>query len=103
MTAATSEILAKRLEEVGLDSLAEMARADMFHDFRSPFALPEMELEAALRAARDACIDTARKVKIEDVRLDVIEGKFDASTEEGEEWAASEEGQAAFNSLIKGE
>ena len=101
MTAATSEKLAKRLDEVGLDGVAEMARADMFHDFRSPFALPEMELEAALRAARDACMDDVRRVNIEDVRLDLINGEFDASAEEGDEWAAGPEGQAAFRSLFE--
>lgn len=102
MTAETSEKLAKRLDEAGLDGLAIMARADQFHDYRSPFTMPEMELEAALRAARDSCIDAVRRVKIEDIRLDVINGEFDASKEEGDEWAAGPEGQAAFRSLYEG-
>jgi hypothetical protein len=101
MTAKTSELLAQRLDDAGLEGLAEMARADMFHDFLSPLDLPEMELEAALRAARDSCPDGVRRVKIEDIRLDLIDGRFDASTEESDEWAASAEGQAAFRSLIR--
>lgn len=101
MTAASSELLAKALDEAGLVGLAEMARADMFHDYRSDFIFPEMELEAALRAARDACPDAVRRVKIEDIRLDVIEGKYDATKEEGDEWVASPEGQETFRKLIE--
>lgn len=104
MTAKTSEMLAKELDAVGLTGMANAARQDYYHDFLSPLALPEMQLEADLRAARDALPESegARRVRIEDIRLDVIDGKFDASKEESDDWAKSPEGIETFKGLIDG-
>ena len=103
MTARTSEILAKALDAVGLDELAGLARDDMFHDFLSPYALPEMELEARLRAAVTNAETRLEADRIEDIRQRLLDGDFDADTAESEEWAQSADGQDTFNRLIKGE
>jgi hypothetical protein len=100
MTAKTSEILAMRLDAVGLHILAANARADQYHDFLSDDALCSMTLEQHLRDARDACPDPVRRIKIEDIRQDHLEGMFDASKEESDEWAASPDGQETFGSLL---
>lgn len=103
MTARTSEELAKALDAVGLTELAVLARDDMFHDFLSPYALPEMELEARLRAAVGNAENPDAAQRIEEVRQRLIGGDFDADFAESEEWAQSEDGQDTFNRLIKGE
>jgi len=103
MTARTSEKLAQVLENVGLAAMAEKARADYYHDYLSPLATPEMQLEEDLRNARDNCPDADRRQAIEMIRLRHIhEGEFDASKEESDDWAKSPEGQAAFSMLSPG-
>ena len=99
MTARTSEKLAQVLHAVALFDLEKMARQDMFHDFLSDYDLPELELEARLRAARDACPDAERAARIEAVRQRHMAGEFDASKEESDAWAASEDGQEAYREL----
>jgi hypothetical protein len=95
MTAITSQKLADALREAGLDSLALQAEGDHFHDYLSPLDAPCITLVQELdrhhtRAARE-------------LRKRVVEGEFDASREEGDEWARSPEGQAAFRKLKTGE
>jgi len=101
MTARTSERLAKALDAVGLTELAGMARDDMFHDFLSPYDLPELELEARLRSAVANADNMAKAKQIEAVRQRLIDGDFDADTAESEEWAQSKDGQETFSRLIK--
>ena len=101
MTARTSEKLAQVLHAVALFDLEKLARADMFHDFLSPYDLPELELERHLRKARDACPDKERAARIEQVRQRHMAGEFDASLEESDAWAASEDGQEAYRELTR--
>lgn len=103
MTAQTSEMLAIVLESVGLHDMAKLARLDHYHDYLSDDAMCSLTLEADLRAARDAQSDPIMRAMIEAIRQRHLNGDFDASMEESDEWAASPEGQAAFRSLIKGE
>lgn len=103
MTAGTSEILAQALENAGLNDMASMARLDHYHEFKSDVALPEMELERDLRQARDECPDPEGRARIEAIRQRLLNGDFDASYEESEEWTQSEEGRGVFDKLIKGE
>lgn len=101
MTARTSELLAKRLDEVGLTEMAQRAREDAYHDYFSPATFPSIQLEHDLLEARDACDDRVRAVKIEDIRQDHLEGKFDADLAESDEWAESPDGQEALAMLLK--
>ena len=103
MTARTSELLAKALDECGLPTMATLARVDMFHDFLSPHATPTMHLVEMLAGAANACRSNTRAAAIRHLRERVINGDFDADSEESEDWAKSEEGQATFNKLVKGE
>lgn len=88
-TAPTAENLAKILDAEGLPALAARARANEFHDYRSPHTFPEHVLAAELR-------DAGR----EDLRQRVIAGEFDASREESQAWAASPEGQDTMRELL---
>lgn len=102
MTAKTSEILALELDKLGLDQLAANARNDEYHDYLSPHAMPSLMLEADLRIAREDCEDTERAAAIEAIRQRHLSGDFDASAEESDEWAASEDGQATFAEFLGG-
>ena len=96
----TKDKLAAALREVGLDDMATKAAEGYYHDFLSPLDFPEMQLEADLRAERDKQgQDMQRFHQIEALRQRHLNGDFDASTEESDEWAASPEGQDAFNQL----
>jgi len=103
MTARTSELLAKELDIVGLIGMARLARDDHFHDFLSPLELPEIELVEMLGVAAAGCPDVARAASIRYLRDRVINGDFDADKAESDAWAASEDGQEAFNMLIRGD
>jgi hypothetical protein len=96
-TAPTAEVLAKKLDEIGLSLLAKRARNNEFHDYLTPHAFPEMVLVDAL--ARSASNLPGMSAAIMKVRQDVIDGKYDASKEESDAWAASPEGQATFSKL----
>jgi hypothetical protein len=97
----TQDLLADALREAGLTEMADRAATGFYHDFLSPLDLPEMALVTALGAAATAHPDKAQA--IEALRKRVINGEFDASAEEGEEWAASPDGQETFGKLIRGQ
>jgi hypothetical protein len=96
----TKDVLADALAAVGLDAMAAKAREGYYHDFLSPLALPEMALITALGAAATKHPDKADA--IEALRKRVIDGDFDASAEESDDWANSEDGQEAFRRLTDG-
>ena len=94
----TKDKLAEALREVGLDAMADKAATGWYHDFLSPLDLPEMQLANDLAmAARD---NESRRAEILALRGRVIDGDFDASTEETA-WAASPEGQDAMRHLFR--
>ena len=103
MTAKTSEHLAQVLHAAGLFKLEEKARRDEYHDFLSEDGLCAITLMNDLGAAADACPDEDRKLMIRRIMQRHMEGEFDASMEESEEWAQSPEGREAFNLLTRGE
>lgn len=90
MTEPSSEKLAQALEEAGAPAyMVSLARDDHYHDFKSPLAMPEMQLLA-----------DAREHGLTTIVEGVMEGVWDATKEESDAWAKSPEGQAIFNELI---
>lgn len=91
MTEPTTEKLAKALEEVNApQEMIDKARAGYYDDYKSPLAFPLMELRS-----------DAEKYKLTAIAQGVVDGKWDSTKEESDEWARSLEGQAAFQELIK--
>lgn len=90
----SSEKLAEALHAIGLDDMAAKAKAFAYDDFKSESATPIMDLVNEL--ARVGSVDALA------LRKRVIDGEFDSTAEESEEWAKSPEGQEAMNMLIKG-
>jgi DNA-binding transcriptional regulator YdaS (Cro superfamily) len=89
MTAKTSAKLARALTSVGLSGLAWRARRDEFHDYLSNDHTSSLSLNTSLCDARDTCPDSALRQRIERLRQRFLDGKYDASKEERDEWAAS--------------
>jgi hypothetical protein len=92
----TKDKLAEALRKVGLDKLAEAAAGGYYHDFLSPLDLPELTLVNDLTISAGG----PKREEILALRRDVIEGKFDASKEESDEWMQSPEGQEAYRRLV---
>ena len=88
--------LADELSKIGLHEMAEKAANGWYHDFLSPLATPDIQLnfdllEAAIHGNKQA----------NELRLRFIDGEFDATKEESDEWAKSPEAAETFRELMK--
>lgn len=92
----TKDQLASALRDVGLDEMAAHAATGYYHDFLSPLDLPAVTLIGDLAAASN---HSERRAEILHLRNRVIDGDFDASIEEGEEWMDSEDGRQVISKL----
>lgn len=102
-TAKTAQHLADVLRKAGFEALAKRAEANEFHDFLSPHALPELMLDRELYViVADLQRDLVERQRAEQIRYRLHDGEFDASLEESDAWAASDDGQEAFAMLTKG-
>lgn len=88
----TKDILAAELDKAGLQEMAAKAATGWYHDYLSPLATPCLQLAEDLAAA-----GTPAALAL---RARHLNGEFDATTEESDEWTASPDGQAAFDQLI---
>jgi hypothetical protein len=85
----TSDKLAAALREAGAPGIM-IGRAEhgYYDDYKSHLAMPLHQL-----------VVDARQHKLEDIAKRAIAGEFDGTKEEGDEWAASPEGQAIISEL----
>lgn len=88
--------LAEALRDAGLPGLADLAAQGHYHDFLSPLATPAMQLahdlEVAIRGGN------AKAGKLLERHMN---GEFDATDAEADEWAVSQDGVATFRSLLR--
>jgi hypothetical protein len=89
----TKDFLAAELTKAGLTDMAAKAATGYYHDFLSPLDLPSLQLAQDLLAA-----GTPEALALRERHLN---GEFDASKEESDQWAAGPDGQAAFGQLIR--
>ena len=89
----TKDILAAELTTAGLLEMAAKAATGYYHDFLSPLAMPCQQLAADL-----AKVGTPAAMAL---RARHINGEFDATKEESDEWAASPDGKDAFARLVR--
>lgn len=87
----TKDILAEALDEAGLPEMARKARNGWYHDFLSPLDFPAVQLDNDLMEA-----GTPEAVELSKRHLN---GEFDASIEESEEWCNSAEGQTTIKNV----
>ena len=97
----TKDKLAEALRSCSLSTMADKAAEGYYHDYLSPLDFPELTLVSDLQVAAERFPDRAGLIML--LRKRVMDGDFDASEEESEEWAASPEGQEAFRKLLGGQ
>lgn len=88
----TKDILAAELNKAGLNEMAAKAATGYYHDFLSPLATPCLQLAADLTA-----VGTPAALAL---RARHMNGEFDATKEESDDWADSPDGKAAFSQLV---
>lgn len=88
----SKDFLADELRKADLPEMASKAATGYYHDFLSPLDLPVMQLAADLaQAGTPAALALWQRA---------INGEFDATLEESDEWATSADGQATFDALV---
>lgn len=90
----TKDRLAEALDQAGLPTMAARARKGYYDDFLSELPLPIITLCKEL-----ALTDTAAARAL---RARVVNGEFDATSEESDAWAESPDGQETFRRLMEG-
>jgi hypothetical protein len=95
----TKDMLAEELEKLGLTPMVAAARDGYYHDYLSPLAMPELQLINDLAEAASKRPEQSGAIMA--LRRRVINGEFDATAAESDEWAASPEGQETFGKLMK--
>lgn len=88
----TKDILAGELTKAGLPEMAAKASTGYYHDFLSPLATPCLQLAEDL-----ATVGTPGALALHTRHLN---GDFDASAEESDDWATSPDGYAVFSQLV---
>jgi hypothetical protein len=89
----TKDMLATELTKANLPQMAAKAAEGYYHDYLSPLAMPCVQLAADLAAA-----GTPEALAL---RRRHLNGEFDATKEESDDWAQSPEGRAAFGQLVR--
>jgi hypothetical protein len=92
MAKTSKDKLAEALEEIGdpaLEPMIQQAREGYYSDYESPLPFPCVALVSDLMRAKQGRL--AERAKM---------GEFDATKEEADAWAASEEGQATFREML---
>lgn len=90
----TKDVLATELAKANLPQMAAMASEGYYHDYLSPLAMPCIQLANDLAAA-----GTPEALAL---RARHLNGEFDATREESDDWIESPDGQAAFSKLVNG-
>lgn len=89
----TKDILASELTKAGLPEMASKAATGYYHDFLSPLAMPCMQLATDLARAKTPAAWA--------LRARHLNGEFDATKEESDEWAKSPDGKQTFQPLVR--
>jgi hypothetical protein len=89
----TKDILAAELTKAGLPEMAAKAATGYYHDFLSPLDTPCLQLAADL-----AAVGTPAAMAL---RARHVNGEFDATKEESDDWAASSEGRKTLGLLFQ--
>jgi hypothetical protein len=89
----SKDFLAQELRKAGLHEMADRAATGWYHDYLSPLDTPAITLadDLAVAATPEAMALRARH----------LDGEFDATKEESDQWANSPDGQETFRHLLK--
>lgn len=101
----TADYLARVLDELGADHVANKARLYHFDDYFCP---PSVDDGANIHRLIDAVLDWSRSAtrdqreRAKAVMAAAKDGEFDGTKAESEQWARSPDGRAMFRDLIEG-
>jgi hypothetical protein len=85
------------------EQMITWAEGGYYHDFLSPLVFPEMTLHALLRGmARDPKYPESSRVQLAALDEALVRGEYDATREESDQWAKSDEGREVFRELVRG-
>lgn len=90
-TAKLVEALEKEVQTRKMVEILEKAKQDYYHDYVGEAELPQIELVNDLKAA-----SASRRI----IKR-VVDGDFDGTKEESEEWANSPEGRSVFGEFYR--
>lgn len=90
----TKDALAAELTKAGLTEMSAKAATGYYHDFLSPLATPCLQLAADL-----AEVGTPAALAL---RARHMNGEFDATKEESDDWMESPDGKDAIGHLLRG-
>lgn len=90
--------LAQALREANLPEMAVKAEEGYYHDFESPLASPALQLMEDIDDA--IALGNEKAVSLRERHLN---GDFDATKQESDDWTESDEGRAAFGKLTTGQ
>ena len=102
MTEHTTVKLAKALSAIpGVPPpMVKQAFEGYYHDYLSPLTFPEIQLVSDLRElAKAPATPRDSRPLLRAMAQAVIDGEYDATSEESDEWAKSADGQETFRQL----
>jgi len=97
----SDSILVQAFLEAGLPTMAKLAGTGYYNDYFSPLEMPSTQLMADLHELFARVMSPNQKGRIQSMIARHLNGEFDATREESDEWAASSEGQETFAELMK--
>lgn len=93
---ASDELLGTDLDSIGMHDLAARARASEFNDYFGEHDMPQHALIALVHT--DSRGSHEQRMWLVG---NVVEGKYDGTNAEADEWGASEEGRETFAELTQ--
>lgn len=93
----SDDLLGADLDLIGLHDLASRARAGEFNDYFGEHTMPQHMLVSLVRTDSRGSYDQRQWLV-----GNVIDGKYDGTQEEADEWVRSDEGREAFGALFEG-
>jgi hypothetical protein len=96
---ASDIALGAALTEAGLKPLASRAIDGEWNDYFGMHPVPKANLVILLKQEQQRTLNVMERTRIGRVIKRIEEGEFDSTLEEGNEWAASPEGQRAWREL----
>lgn len=90
-TAILVQDLEQKPQSFDRDEFIRRARRNVYHDFLGESGVNINQLVLA-----------ARRLGFDDIAINAMNGKYDATREEADDWAKSPEGREVFAELVKG-
>lgn len=91
----SDETLGADLDEVGMHDLAARARAGEFNDYFGSHTMPQTALLALVRTDSRGTPEQRATIM-----SNIVNGKYDGTQAESDEWARSDEGRELFSALL---